>query len=96
MNASAECTEVLLRGTVLTKSLLWQTAVPLVLAVAAAIGTGIGLVALVTRLLGASVTVDWATITTLAGTGVALVFLVTALALPALRTAMRPDSIRTE
>ena len=49
-----------------------------------------------TRLLGAPVTVDWATTGALAGTGVALVFLVTALALPALRTAMRPDSIRTE
>ncbi|MEV6904402.1 hypothetical protein [Amycolatopsis sp. NPDC051372] len=62
----------------------------------AATGTGIGLATLVTRLLGTSVTVDWATIAALAGTCVALVFLVTALALPALRTAMRPDSIRTE
>ncbi|MEW2504313.1 FtsX-like permease family protein [Amycolatopsis sp. NPDC047767] len=81
---------------VLAKSLLWQTAVPLVLAVLAATGTGIGLAALVTRLLGTPVTVDWTTLATLAGTCVALVFLVTALALPALRTAMRPDSIRTE
>ncbi|WP_326833881.1 FtsX-like permease family protein [Amycolatopsis rhabdoformis] len=81
---------------VLARSLLWQTAVPLVLAVLAAVAAGLGLAALVDRLLGTPVKVDWTTIGVLAGTGFALVLLVTALALPALRTAMRPDSIRTE
>ena len=81
---------------VLARSLLWQTAVPVLLAVLVAIGTGIGLGALVIRLTGSSLQVDWLTIGVFTAAALLLVFLVTALSLPALRNAIRLTSLRTE
>ncbi|MFI5608160.1 FtsX-like permease family protein [Amycolatopsis sp. NPDC051903] len=81
---------------VLSRSVLWQTAVPVVLGVLVAAGTGVGLAALITRMLGLNLVVDWATIGVLSGTGLALVFAVPALTLPALRSTMHPTSLRTE
>jgi len=80
----------------LARSLLWQTAVPVVLAVLVAVGTGIGLAALVVRMAGMSLRIDWSTIGIFAGAALLLVFLVTALSLPALRSAMRLSALRTE
>jgi hypothetical protein len=75
---------------------LWQTAIPVVLAVLVAVGTGIGLAALVIRMTSMSLRMDWSTIGIFAGAALVLVFLVTALTLPALRNAMRLSALRTE
>ncbi len=80
----------------LGRSLLWQTAVPVVLAVLVAVGTGIGLAALVIRMTSLTLRIDWFTIGIFAGAALALVLLVTALTLPALRNAMRLSALRTE
>ena len=81
---------------VLSRSLFWQTAVPVVIAVAVAIGTGIGLAALIIRMTRLPLLVDWTTIGVFAAAAFALVFLVTAATMPALRNTMRPSSVRTE
>jgi hypothetical protein len=80
----------------LARSLLWQTAVPVVLAVVVAIGTGIGLAALVIRMSSMTLQIDWSTISIFAGAALVLVLLVTALTLPALRSAMRLSALRSE
>jgi ABC-type antimicrobial peptide transport system permease subunit len=80
----------------LARSLLWQTAVPVVLAVAVAIGTGIGLAALVMRMTSLQLQLDWSSIGIFAGAALVLVLLVTAATLPALRNAMRLSALRTE
>jgi predicted lysophospholipase L1 biosynthesis ABC-type transport system permease subunit len=80
----------------LARSLLWQTAVPVVLAVVVAIGTGIGLAALVIRMTSMQMLMDWSSIGIFAGAALVLVLLVTAATLPALRNAMRLSALRTE
>jgi hypothetical protein len=80
----------------LARSLLWQTAVPVVLAVLVAVGTGIGLAALVMRMTSLQLQMDWSTIGIFAGAALVLVLLVTAATLPALRSAMRLSALRTE
>ena len=81
---------------VLARSLLWQTAIPVVLGVIVAIGTGIGLAALVLQTTSMSMRIDWATIGIFSAATLALVLLVTGLTLPALRSAMRLSALRTE
>ena len=81
---------------VLARSLLWQTAVPVVLSVFVAVGTGIGLAALVVRMTAMPLRIEWSTIGIFAGAALLLVFLVTAATLPALRGAMRLSALRTE
>jgi hypothetical protein len=81
---------------VLSRSLFWQTAVPVVIAVVVATGTGIGLAALVIRMTSLPLLIDWSTIGIFAAAAFALVFLVTAATVPALRGTMRPSSVRTE
>jgi ABC-type antimicrobial peptide transport system permease subunit len=80
----------------LARSLLWQTAVPVVLAVLVAVGTGIGLAALVMRMTSLTLRMDWSTIGIFTGSALVLVLLVTALTLPALRSAMRLSALRSE
>jgi hypothetical protein len=80
----------------LARSLLWQTAIPVVLAVVVAVGTGIGLAALVIRMTSMTMLMDWSTIGVFAGAALVLVLLVTALTLPALRSAMRLSALRSE
>jgi hypothetical protein len=83
------------RSTV-ARSLLWQTAVPVVLAVVVAVGTGIGLAALVLRMADLPLAMDWSSIGVFAAATVVLVFLVTGATLPALRGTMRLSALRTE
>jgi hypothetical protein len=80
----------------LSRSLLWQTAVPVVLGVLVAVGTGIGLAALVIRITSLHLMLDWTTIGIFAAAALVLVLLVTAATLPALRGAMRLSALRTE
>jgi len=80
----------------LARSLLWQTAVPVVLAVVVAVGIGIGLAGLVLRTAGLALRIDWPTIGAFAGATVVLVLLVTALTLPTLRGLTHLSALRTE
>ncbi|ANN20398.1 hypothetical protein SD37_35660 [Amycolatopsis orientalis] len=61
-----------------------------------AIVTGVGIAALATRLLTNPLVVDWAGVGALAGAAVAVVLVVTASAFPAVRSAARLESLRTE
>jgi FtsX-like permease family len=92
--------------TVLARSLLWQTVVPVALGVALAVGIGLGLAALAVRLSGIRLgggylglggfAVNWATIGLLSAAALLVALLMTALTLPFLRGASSPESLRTE
>jgi hypothetical protein len=83
------------RRATLGASVLWQTAVPVVLGIGLAIGFGLGLGWGLLRLLGASTT-SWLVFLPVAGAGAALIAVVTLVSLPFLWRMMRPDGLRTE
>ncbi|MFF2726732.1 ABC transporter permease [Streptomyces sp. NPDC058008] len=76
-------------------SVLWQTALPVVIGLLVAIVGGLGLGAVMTWLLGKTVT-QWWLFLPMAGAGGALIVAVTLLSLPLLWRLMRPDGLRTE
>ncbi|MFC9943701.1 ABC transporter permease [Streptomyces pratensis] len=76
-------------------SVLWQTAVPVVIGLLVAIAGGLGLGAVMTWMLAKTVT-RWWLFLPMAGAGGALVLAVTLLSLPLLWRMMRPDGLRTE
>ncbi|MET7357202.1 FtsX-like permease family protein [Streptomyces sp. NPDC005562] len=76
-------------------SLLWQTAIPVVLGLGLAIVGGLGLGVVMTHMIDKSVT-DWWSFLPLTGAGAVMVAVVTLLSLPPLRRMMRPDGLRTE
>jgi hypothetical protein len=80
----------------LVRSLLWQNAIPIVIAVAIALASGIGLAALTFRLIGMEFTMDWPATGLMAATAGTLILLVTVLTLPTLRSATRLTALRTE
>lgn len=84
------------RRSTLSLSVLWQTALPVGLGLALACAVGLTLGAVLLRMVGAPVTVDWPDVGAMTGVGAAVVLLVTALSLPALVRMMRPDGLRTE
>ncbi|MDF3298119.1 ABC transporter permease [Streptomyces sp. K1PA1] len=77
-------------------SVLWQTAVPVALGLLLASVVGLALGAVLLRMTGATVRVDWASVLTMTGIGGAVVLVVTLLSLPPLLRLMRPDGLRTE
>lgn len=81
---------------VVARSILWQTAIPVVLGMVLAVVAGAGLGAVLERLVGSPVSVDLVSIAGLTATGAAVVAMVTVLSLPALRRVMRPDGLRSE
>lgn len=83
------------RRSTLGWSVLWQTAVPVVLGLAVAIAGGLGLGATLVRMTEKQVS-DWWLFWPMAGAGGALIVLVTLLSLPPLWRMMRPDGLRTE
>jgi predicted lysophospholipase L1 biosynthesis ABC-type transport system permease subunit len=83
------------RGT-LSASVLWQSAVPMLLGLALAIVAGIGLGAVLLAMVGEPIQLDWKGIGAIAGAAGAVVLLVTLLSLPALWRLTRPDGLRTE
>ncbi|WP_228181635.1 ABC transporter permease [Streptomyces anulatus] len=83
------------RRSTLGWSVLWQTAVPVVLGLAVAVAGGLGLGAMLVHLIEKEVS-DWWLFWPLAGVGGALILLVTLLSLPPLWRMMRPDGLRTE
>lgn len=77
-------------------SVLWQTAVPVVLGIALAVVFGLGLGWGLLRLLGAPPGTDWLVFVPMAGAGAGVIALVTLSSLPFLWRMMRPDGLRTE
>ncbi|WP_447039610.1 FtsX-like permease family protein [Streptomyces sp. DSM 118878] len=76
-------------------SVLWQTAIPVVIGLALAVAGGLGLGWVMVRMIEKPVT-DWWLFVPLAGAGGVLVAVVTLLSLPPLWRMMRPDGLRTE
>lgn len=83
------------RRTTLGWSVLWQTAVPVVIGLAVAVAGGLALGATLCWMVGKQVS-DWLLFLPLAGAGAAVVLLVTLLSLPLLWRMMRPDGLRSE
>jgi ABC-type antimicrobial peptide transport system permease subunit len=84
------------RRSTLGWSVLWQTAVPVLLGLGLAVVVGGGLGAVLLAMVSEPVRFDWLSVAGIAGTGAAVVVLVTALSLPALWRLMRPEALRTE
>ncbi|MFE6038271.1 ABC transporter permease [Streptomyces sp. NPDC056452] len=76
-------------------SVLWQTAVPVVIGLLAALVGGLGLGAVLTWMIAKTVT-QWWLFLPMVGTGAGIVLAVTLLSLPLLWRMMRPDGLRTE
>ncbi|MGW1974941.1 FtsX-like permease family protein [Streptomyces sp. NPDC001889] len=83
------------RRATLARSLLWQTALPVVLGTAVAVASGLVLGAVLLRLINKELT-DWWLFLPVAGTGAGVILLVTVVSLPALWRMTRPDGLRTE
>ncbi|MEV3854332.1 ABC transporter permease [Streptomyces sp. NPDC050095] len=83
------------RRATLAWSVLWQTAIPVVLGLALAIGGGLGLGRLMLGMVDRKVT-DWLVFLPLAGVGAAAIVVVTLLSMPPLWRLMRADGLRTE
>ncbi|MER8044823.1 FtsX-like permease family protein [Streptomyces sp. NPDC094032] len=83
------------RRSTLGWSVLWQTTVPIVLGLALAVAGGLGLGAVLLRMIGKQVE-DWFVFLPVAGVGAALIAAVTLLSLPLLWRLMRADGLRTE
>ncbi|WP_423836084.1 ABC transporter permease [Streptomyces cathayae] len=84
------------RRRTLSLSVLWQTAVPIGLGLLLAAAVGVALGAVLLRMTGTSVRVDWASLFQMTGVGAGVVLAVTLLSLPPLLRMMRPDGLRTE
>ncbi|MEU9198448.1 FtsX-like permease family protein [Streptomyces sp. NPDC048332] len=76
-------------------SVLWQTAIPVVIGLAVAVAGGLALGATLCWMVGKEVS-GWFLFLPLAGAGAALILLVTLLSLPVLWRLMRPDGLRSE
>ncbi|MFE7133980.1 ABC transporter permease [Streptomyces sp. NPDC057638] len=83
------------RRSTLSWSVLWQTAVPMLLGLALSVGAGLGLGVLLLRMVDTRVT-DWWGFLPITAVGGALIALVTLLSLPSLWRMMRPEGLRTE
>ncbi|MFJ8820404.1 FtsX-like permease family protein [Streptomyces sp. NPDC102467] len=83
------------RRSTLAWSVLWQTAIPVVLGMAVAIGGGLVLGWLMLRMVDKPVT-DWLLFLPLAGVGAGAIAAVTLLSMPPLWRLMRADGLRTE
>ncbi|MFJ9415964.1 FtsX-like permease family protein [Streptomyces sp. NPDC101227] len=85
-----------IRRTTLGWSVLWGTALPVVLGLGLALGCGLALGTLLLTMIDSSVTVDWLVVAGMAGIGAGVILFVTLLSLPPLWRMMRPDGLRTE
>ncbi|MEV4756761.1 ABC transporter permease [Micromonospora sp. NPDC049559] len=84
------------RRSTMTWSVLWQTAVPVLLGLVLAIVTGSALGAVLLRLVETPIRLNWTGIATMSGAAAGVVLGVTAFSLPVLWRLMRPDGLRTE
>ncbi|POX41682.1 hypothetical protein C3486_08350 [Streptomyces sp. Ru73] len=77
-------------------SVLWQTAIPVLLGLVLAVTTGVGLGTVLLTTTETAARVDWPVVAGMAGIGAGVVLLVTLASLPPLWRLMRPDGLRTE
>jgi len=84
------------RRSALAWSVLWQTAIPVVLGLLLACVGGVGLGAALLAMVGRRFQADWSVVAAMSATGAGVVFAVTLLSLPPLWRLMRPDGLRTE
>jgi hypothetical protein len=84
------------RRAVLARSLLWQTAVPIAVAVAVALVSGLVLAGLLLYVSRQPIVFDWATIAVFVATAVIAVLASTACTLPALWRAANAEGLRDE
>ncbi|MER7880700.1 FtsX-like permease family protein [Streptomyces solisilvae] len=84
------------RRTTLSWSVLWQTAVPVVLGLALSIAGGLALGVMLLKMVGQPLAVDWSGLGTMTGIGGGVILLVTLVSLPPLWRMMRPEGLRTE
>lgn len=84
------------RRTTLSWSILWQTAVPVVLGLALSIAGGLALGVMLLKMVGQGIAVDWAGLAAMTGIGAGVILLVTLVSLPPLWRMMRPEGLRTE
>ncbi|WP_413801128.1 ABC transporter permease [Streptomyces iranensis] len=84
------------RRTTLSWSVLWQTAVPVVLGLALSIAGGLALGVMLLKMVGQPLAVDWTGLATMTGVGGGVILLVTLVSLPPLWRMMRPEGLRTE
>ncbi|MFY1671776.1 FtsX-like permease family protein [Plantactinospora sp. WMMB334] len=84
------------RRSTLSWSVLWQTAVPVLLGLALAIVLGAALGGILLTMVRQTVRLDWSSIGIMSGLATAMVLLVTAAGLPALWRLLRPGGLRSE
>jgi hypothetical protein len=84
------------RRRTLSLSVLWQTAIPIALGLLLALLVGLTLGAVLLKMVGATVSVDWPSVLTMTGIGAGVVLTVTLLSMPPLLRLLRPDGLRTE
>ncbi|MET7680333.1 FtsX-like permease family protein [Streptomyces sp. NPDC005423] len=84
------------RRRTLSLSVLWQTAIPVGLGLALASVVGLTLGAVLLRMTGSTIRVDWMSVLAMSGIGAGVVLAVTLLSLPPLLRLMRPEGLRTE
>ncbi|MFF9000918.1 ABC transporter permease [Streptomyces achromogenes] len=77
-------------------SVLWQTAVPVALGLLLASTVGVALGSVLLKMTDTAVSVEWASVLSMAGAGAGVVLVVTLLSLPPLLRMMRPEGLRTE
>jgi hypothetical protein len=84
------------RRSALAWSVLWQTAVPVLLGLLLACAGGLGLGAALLTMVNEPFRADWGSMATMSAIGGGVVLAVTLLSLPVLWRLMRPDGLRTE
>ncbi|MFF9123575.1 ABC transporter permease [Streptomyces sp. NPDC014889] len=84
------------RRRTLSLSVLWQTAIPVMLGLLLAAAVGMTLGAVLLRMTNTTVSVHWPSVLAMTGMGAGVVVTVTLLSLPPLLRLMRPEGLRTE
>lgn len=84
------------RRSTLGWSVLWQTAIPVVLGLALSVAGGLSLGAILLKMVETPVAVDWASLTLMTGIGAGVILLVTLVSMGPLWRMMRPEGLRTE
>lgn len=84
------------RRRTLSLSVLWQTAIPIVLGLLLASVVGLTLGTVLLKMTSTPVSVDWTGVLAMTGIGAAVVLVVTLCSLPPLLRLMRPEGLRTE
>ncbi|MFF4823542.1 ABC transporter permease [Streptomyces sp. NPDC001312] len=84
------------RRRTLSLSVLWQTAIPIMLGLLLAAAVGMTLGAVLLKMTNTTVAVHWPSVLAMTGMGAGVVLAVTLLSLPPLLRLMRPEGLRTE